>query len=607
MPSKKVKRPSDQKQQGDATSIQSDGVIYARYSSHAQKDASIEQQIRECSAYAKAQGIHIIATYEDRAITGKTDRRADFQRMMYDAEKGKFRYVIAWKSNRMGRNMLQAMMNEAKLNDLGIRVLYAEEDFDDTAAGRFALRSMMNVNQFYSENMAEDIKRGLYDNAAKCKIANGGLPLGYKKGDDLRYALDPPNDEIVREIFSRTACGDSFADIAADLNARGIKTSRGKTWGKNSFHALLTNERYTGVYIYGDIRIEGGVPQIVDKGLFFRVQEVLKTKKNPQGRHRINGDYLLTGKLFCGHCKSPMAGISGTGKNGKLHHYYICQKRRMEKSCDKANIRRDKIEHEVAVAIRNYIMRDDVLEWIADSAMTFAKEYRNQTCIGSLETQLAENKQATKNLLTAIEHGIITSTTKDRLLELEREQAILVSRLDEEQASLLHYSRDDIISAMSLYKNGNIEDKAFQAKLFDTFLIAVYLYDDHLKIEFSVTGKKTFVNLPLDTSVIDNIESFAAEECSFSLSLGPPKKCPLWIPSAEMPMVSGFSGGGPPQISQLKQKIQTGGSQKLAGSEPQNSIEIHSVLFEMRFFKKGAVFIFRKRALNWHCKVNMKK
>ncbi|MCQ4735519.1 recombinase family protein, partial [Anaerotruncus colihominis] len=127
-------------------------------------------------------------------------------------------------------------------------------------------------------------------------------------------------------------------------------------------------------------------------------------------------------------------------------------------------------------------------------------------------------------------------------------------------------------------------------------------------IEFSVTGKKTFVNLPLDTSVIDNIESFAAEECSFSLSLGPPKKCPLWIPSAEMPMVSGFSGGGgPPQISQLKQKIQTGGSQKLAGSEPQNSIEIHSVLFEMRFFKKGAVFIFRKRALNWHCKVNMKK
>lgn len=499
-----------------------DGVIYARYSSHAQKDASIEQQIRECLAYAKSQGIRIVATYSDRAITGKTDRRADFQRMMRDAEKGKFRYVIAWKSNRMGRNMLQAMMNETKLNEMGVRVLYTEEDFDDTAAGRFALRSMMNVNQFYSENMAEDIKRGLYDNASKCKIANGGLPLGYKKGEDMRYALDPPNDEIVREIFGRVACGEPFVDIAADLNARGIKTSRGKLWGKNSFHALLTNERYTGVYIYGDVRIEGGVPQIVDKGLFLRVQEVLKTKKNPQGRHRTNGDYLLTGKLFCGHCKSPMVGVSGTGKSGKLHYYYICQKKRMEKSCDKATVRRDAIEREVAVAIRDYIMRDDVLEWIADSAMKFAKEYREQTCVGTLEAQLADNKRATKNLLTAIEQGIITPTTKERLLELEREQAVLVSRLAEEQASLLDYSRDDIISAMSLYRNGDVENKGYQAKLFDAFLVAVYLYDDHFKLEFNITGKKNFVDVPLDASLVDSIESNTPAGCSYKVSFGPP-------------------------------------------------------------------------------------
>ena len=54
------------------------GVIYARYSSHAQKDASIEQQVRECLIFAKAQGIRITATYEDRAVSGKTDRRPNF-------------------------------------------------------------------------------------------------------------------------------------------------------------------------------------------------------------------------------------------------------------------------------------------------------------------------------------------------------------------------------------------------------------------------------------------------------------------------------------------------------------------------------------------------
>ena len=157
--------------------------------------------MRECLIFAKEQGIRITATYEDRAVSGKTDRRPNFQRMMKDAEKRKFQYVIAWKSNRMGRNMLQAMMNEARLNDLGVRVLYTEEDFDNTAAGRFALRSMMNVNQFYSENMAEDIRRGLMDNAMQCKVTNGTLPFGYKKDENLHYVLDPPNDEIVREIF----------------------------------------------------------------------------------------------------------------------------------------------------------------------------------------------------------------------------------------------------------------------------------------------------------------------------------------------------------------------------------------------------------------------
>lgn len=266
----------------------------------------------------------------------------------------------------------------------------------------------------------------------------------------------------------------------------------------------------------------------MDKGLFLRVQEVLKTKKNPQGRHRTNGEYLLTGKLFCGHCKSPMVGISGTGKSGKLHYYYICQKKRMEKSCDKATVRRDTIERKIATAIHDYLMRDDVLEWMADSAMNFAREYREQTCVGTLEAQLADNKRATKNLLTAIEQGIITPTTKERLLELEREQAVLVSRLAEEQAALLDYSRDDFISAASLYRKGNIEDKAFQARLFDAFLVAVYLYDDHFKLEFNITGKKNLVDVPLDASLVDSIESNAPAGCSYKVSFGPPNwKTPL--------------------------------------------------------------------------------
>lgn len=150
-------------------------AIYARYSSHNQREASIEQQVKACRKLAVRLGLDVVETYEDKAISGKSDRRPSFQRLLRDAEKGYFDCVLAWKSNRMGRNMLQAMTNEARLKDWGVRTFYAEEDFDDTAAGRFALRNMMNVNQFYSENMAEDITRGMMDNASKC-LSNGALP-----------------------------------------------------------------------------------------------------------------------------------------------------------------------------------------------------------------------------------------------------------------------------------------------------------------------------------------------------------------------------------------------------------------------------------------------
>ena len=255
-----------------------DAVIYARYSSHNQREVSIEQQIAECTKHAAALGLRIVGTYEDRAISGKTDNRPRFQQMMRDAEKGKFQAVVAWKSNRIGRNMLQAMVNEAKLDDYGVKVFYAEEDFDDTAAGRFALRNMMNVNQFYSENMAEDITRGLYDNASKC-MANGRQPLGYKRGEDGKVVVDEPAAAIVREIYTRIASGEMFMDIARDLNRRGIKTQSGSEWNKSSFKVLCRNERYRGIYIYGDTRIEGGIPPIVDDVLWYKVQEVLKVKK----------------------------------------------------------------------------------------------------------------------------------------------------------------------------------------------------------------------------------------------------------------------------------------------------------------------------------------
>ena len=497
------------------------GVVYARYSSHNQKDISVEQQIEKCMELAAEFGIRIIDTYSDRAVSGRTDKRTQFQQMMKDAQMGYFSYVIAWKSNRIGRNMLEALVNEARLQELGIRILYVEEDFDDTAAGRFAARSMMNVNQFYSENMAEDIKRGLYDNARNCMVANGHLTYGYKADETLHYVIDEPRAAVVREIFTRVAAGEPFVDIFNSLNRRGITTSYGQPWGRTSLNKIITNERYRGIYIYGDIRIEGGIPRIISDELFFKVQEVITTKKNPRGRHRVAGDYLLTGKLFCGKCGAPMTGYSGTSRSGELHYYYVCQTRRVEKTCDKKNVRRDDLELQVAQAIKAHVLQDEMIERIADQTIEWNKRKEADSHIGLMKDQLEATKRGIKNILAAIEQGIITPSTKERLQELEAEASKIEANIAAAKADIVYVSRDDLISGLSIFKDGDIREKNFQRRLFDTFLVAVFVYDDDLKIVFSFTGDKNTMRIPIEAlqNAVENNDA----ECSFKLHLAPPK------------------------------------------------------------------------------------
>lgn len=494
-------------------------VIYARYSSHAQREASIEQQIKECTQYAQRNGLKIAAIYSDKAISGKTDLRPQFQRMMRDAAKGSFHCVIAWKSNRMGRNMMQAMVNEARLNDLGIRCLYVEEDFDDTAAGRFALRNMMNVNQFYIENLAEDVMRGMMDNAAKCMV-NGPCPIGLKRGEDGRYAIDEAGAKVVREIFERVNNGDLFVDIANDLNTKGIKTARGNCWSKNSFHSLISNEQYIGVYSFAGLRIEDGIPPILRKELFYSVQEKLKNRKGVRGRHRLNEDYLLTGKLFCGKCGAPMVGCSGTGKSGAKYFYYACQKKRVEKACDKKNVGKDYIEEKVTAAVREYLLDDDVITWIADGYRAFLDAHRRDSALISMQEELAEVEKSIKNIVTAIEQGIFTSSTRERLLELEGERQSLRASISVAEATLEDVPRERIEYWLQSFRKGNAKSKEYQAKLIDSFVQAVYLYGDSIRIVCNYAGKDNEIRVSLSDT--DAAISGEVDSCSLKLSSGVP-------------------------------------------------------------------------------------
>lgn len=484
--------------------ISGNAVIYARYSSHNQKDISIEQQVEKDRAKADELGIEVVGVYADRAVSGRSDKRPEFQRLMRDARKGLFSYVIAWKSSRIGRNMLEAMFNESKLLELNVRIVYVEEDFDDTAAGRFAARSMMNVNQFYSENMAEDIIRGLQSNAANCMV-NGKLPLGYVADKDLHYQIDEENAAVVREIFDKVSKQIPFVEIAESLNSRGIKAALGREWGKSSFSSILSNERYRGIYIYGDTRIEGGIPRIISDELYYKAQNALKVKTNLTGRRRKNMNYLLTGKAYCGECGAPMTGVSGTGRNAS-YYYYACAKRKNDGNCTKQHIPKEDAERKVASAIRQYVLQPNVIEWIADSVERFQKSDANNPDLALLNEQLKDVNKSLSNVMKAIEEGIITPTTKARLSELEGEQGRLIARITLEKANQFTATREQVIAWLESYKDGDISAPEFQADLINSFLVAVYFYDDDgkIKLVFSIDGTRHNIIFKDDTIIMED-------------------------------------------------------------------------------------------------------
>jgi DNA invertase Pin-like site-specific DNA recombinase len=488
-------------------------VIYARYSSHSQRDVSIEQQIKACKLFAERQGLEILRIYDDRATTGTNDRRPGFQQMIKDAEKKEWQYVIIYTLDRFARDRYDSAVYKRRLKECGVKVLSAMENISDDPTGVLMESLLEGLAEYYSKELSRKIRRGMEDNASKC-LCNGQIPFGYRRGEDGRFAIDEAEAPIVQEIYRRIRDGSRLCDIVYDMNERGIRTKKGKPWSKSSFNTLLSNERYTGVYIYKDVRIPGGMPQIIEPALFDAVQLIMHTKKNPrknsapaaapQRRRQENGIYYLTGKLFCGHCHSPMVGVSGRSKNGPLYYYYTCKGKRTDRSCDKKNANRDFIEMFIATALKETMLNDKAICALADAAVKYQQQRAPSAEIESLQTRSAEIKKSIKNIIAAIEAGAFSAAMQTRLAELETEQKTVLTQLSllqEETEDAL--TREEIIAMLRLMRNGDICEESFREALIDTFLVAAYLYDDHVKIVFNLGGQKENAVLPFDIEDVD--------------------------------------------------------------------------------------------------------
>ena len=300
-------------------------VIYARYSSDSQREESIEGQLRECTEYAERNGITILRSYIDRALSARTADRPEFQNMIKDSEQKLFGVVLIWKLDRFSRDRYDSAHYKHILKKNGVKVVSAKEHISEGPEGIILEAMLEGYAEFYSAELSEKIHRGQKENALKGKNNGGGVPLGYlldKKAQKL--VIDPVTAPLVVEIFEKYADGKSVRSIVEDFNVRGLRTKKGQPFNINSFSSLLKNRKYIGEYRYQDVIIPGGVPAILSDDLFYRVQARLEKNKRAPATAKADVDYLLTTKLFCGLCERMMIGESGTSHTGDKHYYYKC-------------------------------------------------------------------------------------------------------------------------------------------------------------------------------------------------------------------------------------------------------------------------------------------
>lgn len=502
-------------------------VIYARYSSSAQRDTSIDQQIKACTAYADRQDLEIVGIYDDRAMTGTNDHRPQFQKMIADAAHGDWDYVLVYALDRFARDRYDSAVNKKKLKDAGVRVLSVTESISDDPSGILMESLLEGMAEYYSAELSAKVQRGLLDNANKCR-SNGPMPPGYIKSPDGRYQIYEPEAAAIQELFDRVRTGESIRSILDDYNQRGLRTRKGKPWSRNVFYNALSRELYTGVYIYRNVRIEGGVPQIIDRETFDAVQLLIGSKTNPRKavnvpkrRRREKGVYLLTGKLFCGACKSPMVGVSGHSRHGTPYYYYVCKKHRTDHTCSMAPVRRDQIEYAIADALVKYVLTENTIPSLADTYLDALTKSSCSVELEGIEANLSETRKSIKNIMSAIEAGIFTPTVQTRLQELEAEEKLLNTQATEIRRRLAFLpSRDDLILTLMMFKDGDLNDPDQRAAVLDTFLVAAYIYHDEIKLIFKVgDGNTDEISVPFDFDPDDNLDESV---CSYNGTDGPP-------------------------------------------------------------------------------------
>ena len=428
-------------------------ALYARVSSDRQDvDLSVSAQLRALKDFAKANGYSVAREYVDEAESGRVADRPQFREMIEEGSQPKapFEIILVWKFSRFTRKREHAVAFKSMLRRKGIRVVSITEHADDSPTGKLMEAIIESVDEFYSENLAQDVTRGMREAASRGFFLGSKAPFGYRRikvNDGVKerptLEVDPTTAPVVKEIFESSLRGNGLMEICKALNDRGV-TNRGKRWYKGGLHYLLTNEAYTGTAVWGKtakgekaqapVRVEGAWPALVSRELFDGVQQAMRDRApKVQRPARVGSRFLLSGLLKCGVCGRP---YSAQGAKSGQFAYYICGTlfREGAGTCSARYLNAPRVEDFVVEKIRERILTEETIvelvTLVAEEIDAMAGELSGRLEV--IDAELGDVRKRLERLYEALETSELTlEVLSPRIFSLRhREEQLEAARED---------------------------------------------------------------------------------------------------------------------------------------------------------------------------------
>ena len=480
-------------------------VIYVRYSSDSQREASLADQERECREYAKRNDMSVLRVYSDKALSARTADRPAFLQMVKDAEKGEFEKVVTYKISRFSRSRYDAAHYKARLKSCGVTVEYAAESIPDGPEGIMLEAMLEGMSEYYSAELSQNIRRGMEGNALLAKYNGGSIPLGLRVNAERKFEPCPDTKGIVQKIFTDIADGRSIKSVIDELNEKGVTTTRGTKWKPNSLNGVLRNQRYIGTYTHSGISVPNAIEPIIDRATFDKVQARLKANKN---KRSTPTNYLLSGKLFCGHCKERFHGITGKSHTGATYAYYACRAARKHK-CNKCNVKQDYIEN-LVIAQCQQELTDENVAIVTKEILDLFKQQEQSPYRQKLLKELRETQNALENLSLALERGEEVDFILGRIKAKREGLRDVEDRIEKDKENEIVLTEDEMIFFFNKLKQ-NVDSVHHRAALIATLVNRIYLYDDKFEIIFNAGEKSVEITIELSEEISHALGSTKGE------------------------------------------------------------------------------------------------